>query len=603
MNRYIKTLFVILLFLTILSTNVLAENPSIISIDKLQPGQKGIAKTVFAGTKIEEFPVEVVNIVKGQRIESNLILIKAFGDIIDKIGGIASGMSGSPVYIEGKLAGAISYKWENSEHKYALVTPIQEMLDLKKQGKDLSFYDELNTVQTPIMVAGLNGRSLDNLKDGLAIKDSRIISGLSASHHLNTNEDFKFKAGSAIAVQLIRGDVSVASIGTVTLVDKGYVYAFGHPFLNKGESNYLMSGAYIDAIIPSQSQPFKVGSPLDELLGIVQSDRNAGILGRIDQFPNIIPLTVEVKDNSLKTSRVVRTQIVNDEKMLRELGSSVILESIDSTLDRIGEGTSKVNIAVTGSNLPEGKIEKENMYYSNNDIAVATLIDYNRLMDLIVRNSFKEINIFDIKVNIEVDKTDDIALIEEAEILDKDIYPGDTLYLKLVLRPYRANAISRELSIEIPEDINIGMATLSLSAGYGNLLDSRDNQEEENDMNRAVIEGYKSFEELIEDYLEAPMNNEITLQVYPAFISQDQAGIEEKAEGSEVEDSNDVQEKETDTGDDQPEAAEPEEKPEIKKKIYTDYVLEGSLALDFEVKEKPDNEKETKTNLPKLSKE
>ena len=603
MNRYIKTLFVILLFLTILSTNVLAENPSIISIDKLQPGQKGIAKTVFAGTEIEEFPVEVVNIVKGQRIESNLILIKAFGDIIDKIGGIASGMSGSPVYIEGKLAGAISYKWENSEHKYALVTPIQEMLDLKKQGKDLSFYDELNTVQTPIMVAGLNGRSLDNLKDGLAIKDSRIISGLSASHHLNTNEDFKFKAGSAIAVQLIRGDVSVASIGTVTLVDKGYVYAFGHPFLNKGESNYLMSGAYIDAIIPSQSQPFKVGSPLDELLGIVQSDRNAGILGRIDQFPNIIPLTVEVKDNSLKTSRVVRTQIVNDEKMLRELGSSVILESIDSTLDRIGEGTSKVNIAVTGSNLPEGKIEKENMYYSNNDIAVATLIDYNRLMDLIVRNSFKEINIFDIKVNIEVDKTDDIALIEEAEILDKDIYPGDTLYLKLVLRPYRANAISRELSIEIPEDINIGMATLTLSAGYGNLLDSRDNQEEENDMNRAVIEGYKSFEELIEDYLEAPMNNEITLQVYPAFISQDQAGIEEKAEGSEVEDSNDIQEKETDTGDDQPETAEPEKKPEIKKKIYTDYVLEGSLTLDFEVKEKPDNEKETKTNLPKLSKE
>jgi len=595
-------LFVILLFLTILSTNVLAENPSIISIDKLQAGQKGIAKTVFAGTEIEEFPVEVINIVKGQRIESNLILIKAFGDKIEQIGGIASGMSGSPVYIEGKLAGAISYKWENSEHKYALVTPIQEMLNLKKQGEDLSFYDELNTVQTPIMVAGLSGRSLENLKDGLAIEDSRIISGFSASHHLNTNDDFKLKAGSAVAVQLIRGDVSVASIGTVTLVDKGYVYAFGHPFLNKGESNYLMSGAYIDAIIPSQTQPFKVGSPLDELLGTVQSDRNAGILGRINQFPNIIPLTVEVKDNSLKTSRVVRTQIVNDEKMLRELGSSIILESIDTTLDRIGKGTSKVNIAITGSNLPEGKIEKGNMYYSNNDIAVATLIDYNRLMDLIERNSFKEINIFDIKVNIEVEKTDDIALIEEAEILDEDIYPGDTLYLKVVLRPYRANSISRELSIEIPEDINIGRATLTLSAGYGNLLNSRDNQEEEeNDMNRSVIEGYKSFEELIEDYLEAPMNNEITLQVYPAFIAQDQAKIEEKAEGSEVEDSNDVQANEIDDGDDQTETAEPEEKPEIKKKIYTDYVLEGSLTLDFEVKEKPDNNKEA--NIPKLSKE
>lgn len=599
MNRYIKTLVVLLIFTVVVSIPISAERPPVMMVDEVERGQTGYAKTVFEGTKVEEFPIEVINIVEGQNIDTDLILIKASGQKIEKTGGIASGMSGSPVYIDDKLVGAVSYKWQNADHEYALVTPILEMLDIKKEEDQASLMDNLRAANSPIMVGGLSGRALDRLKEGLNMDESRFVS--SSSSAAQTAEDFNLEAGSAIAVQLVRGDVSVASIGTVTMVDKSEVYAFGHPFMNKGKSNYLMSGAYIDAIIPSRTQPFKVGSPLDELLGVIESDRNAGIYGKLNKFPNIIPLTVTVEDENLDQTKEVRTQIINEEKMLAELGSSIILQSVDSTLDRIGYGTSNVKITIMGSSLPDGKIIKENMYYSSNDIAVSTLNDYLRMMDMITRNPFKDINIFDIKVDVEINKDHDIALIQEAEVLNEEVYPGSELKVQVVLRPYRADSISRELSIEIPEDINTGMATLAISGGYGGLPERRDPQEDNgNDLNHTVIEGYKSFDEMIEDYLEAPMNNELTLQVYPSLISREEISTQpppaetEQAEGED-------NEQQSEAEDTPPQPKKPEEKPEIKKQVYTDYVLEGNLTLDFEVKKIPENSEDK--NIPEDKKE
>ena len=581
------------------SFNIEAERPPIMVVEDVKAGQTGYAKTVFKGTEVEEFPIEVINIIEGQNIDTHLILIKASGEKIEKSGGVASGMSGSPVYIDDKLVGAISYKWQNSDHEYALVTPILEMLNVNKEEKT-SIIDDLEAANTPIMVGGLSGRALEKLKNGLDIKGSRFVSN--ASVNSEAAENFGLKAGSAVAVQLVRGDVSIASIGTVTLVDNQEVYAFGHPFRNKGEVNYLMSGAYIDAIIPSQASPFKVGSPLDKLLGIIESDRNAGIFGRLNKFPSIIPLTVTVEDKNLNQMREVRTQIINEEQILGELGSSIILQSIDSTLDRIGYGTSNISIKVMGSNLPEGEITKKNMYYSSNDIAVSTLNDYYRIMDMITRNPFKEINIFDIKVNVEIDKTHDIALIQEAEVLNEDVYPGSELRVRVVLRPYRSDSINRELTIDIPEDINIGMATLAITGGYSGLPNRRDFDEDNgNDVNHTVIEGYKSFDEMIKDYIEAPMNNELTLQVYPSLVSREEISPGPPPTEQDTEDdSEESDEEETEDPLASQNPNKPEEKPEIKKQIYTDYVLEGNLTLDFEVRKLPEenNEEKQEKSIP-----
>jgi hypothetical protein len=575
---------VLLLLLTIFNISALAEKPPIMMVDDIEVGQQGYAKTVFKGTNIEEFPIEIIDIIEDQNLDTDMILIKASGEKIEMAGGVASGMSGSPVYINNKLIGAISYKWQEADHRFALVTPIIKMLKLKKDTQDVSFYKSLKAANTPIMIGGLTGRSFDRLKNNLDIKDSRFISTSSTSQQSVENPNLE--AGSALAIQLVRGDISVASIGTVTLVDNNEVYAFGHPFMNKGKSNFLMSKAYINAIIPSRSQPFKIGSPMDKLLGVIENDRNAGVYGKINKFPNRIPLTVKVEDKNSGDTKEVRTQIINDEKLLSELGSSIILQTIDSSLDRIGYGTSKVSIEIMGSNLPDSKVVRENMYYSNNDIAVSTLSDYYRMMNLITKNPFKEINIFDIKVNIETTKTHDVALIQEAEVLNEKIYPGSKLKLNVVFRPYRSEAISREVTIDIPKDINTGRATLAISGGYSGLPNQREPQDDSgNDVNQAVIEGYKSFDQMLTDYVEAPMNNELVLQIYPSFISRNQTN---KAPDN-IEEGTEETEQETPEDEETITPEKPEEKPEIKKHVYTDYVLEGTLTLDFEVKNIPED--------------
>ena len=565
----------------------MAEKPPIMMVDDIKAGQQGYAKTVFKGTKVEEFPIEIIDIIEDQNLDTDMILIKASGEKIEKSGGVASGMSGSPVYINDKLIGAISYKWQEADHRFALVTPIIKMLNLKKGTQDVSFYKSLKAANTPIMIGGLTGRSFDRLKNSLDIENSRFISTSSTSQQSVENPNLE--AGSALAIQLVRGDVSVASIGTVTLVDNNEVYAFGHPFMNKGKSNFLMSKAYINAIIPSRSQPFKIGSPMDKLLGVIENDRNAGVYGKINKFPNIIPLTVKVEDKNLGVTKEVRTQIINDEKLLGELGSSIILQTIDSSLDRIGYGTSNVSIEIMGSNLPDGKVVRKNMYYSNNDIAVSTLSDYYRMMDLITKNPFKEINIFDIKVNIETTKSHDVALIQEAEVLNEKIYPGSKLKLNVVFRPYRSEAISREVTIDIPKDINTGRATLAISGGYSGLPNQREPQDDSgNDVNQAVIEGYKSFDQMLTDYVEAPMNNELVLQIYPSFISRNQIN----AAPDNIEEDSGETEQEAPEEEEAITPEKPEEKPEIKKHVYTDFVLEGTLTLDFEVKNIPEDDEE-----------
>ncbi|MCF8008199.1 MAG: hypothetical protein K9K32_00410 [Halanaerobiales bacterium] len=584
MNKYIKYFFISLLILLLSFGGIINAESEIMLLEDISPGQTGYAKTVFKGIEVEKFNIEVIDIVQGQNFDSKLILIKGSGQKLKNAGGIASGMSGSPVYIDDKLVGAISYKWQDADHKYALVTPILEMFNLSDS--DYSLDDKLIAANTPIMVAGLNDRALDRLSDGLNIPKNRFIAGLSDAQ--KTVKNFSLKPGSAIAVQLVRGDISVASIGTVTYLDNELVYAFGHPFMNKGNSNYLFSGAYIDGIIPSNKQPFKVGSVLDQLLGVIEADRFSGILGRLKKYPSIIPITVDVSDRSRNVSKKVRVQIIDDEQMLRELGSSIILQSIDSTIDRIGNGTSKVNIKIMGSNLPDGEINKENMYYSSNDIAVSSLYDFYQVADLITRNPFKKINIYDIKIDIDVYKSDNIALIQKAEVLNEQVYPGSLMKVNVVLRPYRDQMVTKEVTIEIPKDINIGRATLAISGGYSGLPNRRQTEEDNgNDLNYTVIDGYKSFEEMIEAYLDGPKNNELTLQVYPSFIPKNQEmDSNQKAEEQDINNESEIKSEDNKLSQD-----DDEKEPEIKSQVDTDYVLEGSLTLDFEVKNLPTDDK------------
>lgn len=576
-------------------------------LKNIERGMKGKAKTVFHGYKVEEFPVEILDIIKNQGPVRNLILIKAGGKKIEEIGGIAAGMSGSPVYIEGKLIGAIGYGWQLSDHRYAMVTPIEDMLKLLNISKKNSIKTNTPiTLKTPMYTSGFNGRAFNRLKTEFEKKGFKVLQ--SGNSNVIKEEEIKaIKPGSAIAVQLVRGDISIASIGTLTYVDENQnILAFGHPFFNKGEVEYLLSQSYINSIIPSLDFPFKLGSPTNKLIGTINNDRGAGIAGQLDKFPHIIPLRIKIEDQRRGINKAVNVQLVNDEDIITSLVTNVSLQAIDSTLDRIGKGTAHTYFKITGNGLPDLSIERENYYYSRNDIAAVALYEIYHFVDMITTNPFRKIKLIDIKMDIKIDKKDNVALVQEAEVLNENIQPGDELEIDVTLHPYRAKPFVQRVKIKLPDDINPGLATLVINGGFTGenyqTIPEGDIDENEGE-NKAIITGYKDFESILEDYLKQPQNNDLILQVYPGYpvaqMSKPEPEIDTEDEQEKDVDKDQEKSSEEEKSTDNSTIEDNEEKEkEIKKTIRTEYVLEGSLNIDVNIvnPDTEDNNKEDKNS-------
>ena len=273
--------------------------------DEITPGMKGYGRTVFSGKQIESFDIEVLGVLRKWEAGNDMILIKMTGGPLERTG-IIAGMSGSPVYIDDKLVGAVSHGWSYSKDAIAGVTPIRAMMDvleidrrnrnsahrgndnvwstsLNRQDPDLvanlELYgllrdDELleNTnsqhpyildlvpIQTPLIVSGFDHQSLARISP-LFGKIGRF------SLHSSSGEDGvpadlnNFMPGSAVAVEIIRGDLSASAIGTVTYRDGNDILAFGHPIIQIGNTDLPMATAVVHTVLASQDTSTKMASP------------------------------------------------------------------------------------------------------------------------------------------------------------------------------------------------------------------------------------------------------------------------------------------------------------------------------------------------------
>ena len=609
-NNIRKVLFCILLVLILINTPVLAAE-NIMPLDEVEAGMTGYGKTVFSGNEIEKFDIEIVDVLDNRSLDEDLILIKLTGEKTEEYGGIAAGMSGSPIYLDGKIIGAIGYGWNNSDHRFGLVTPIERMLKLleednvEKNSGNLSdldldqFTPEENIIKTesPIMVSGISGRALDRLENDLNELNLEVIPSPGIEEVDKSSK--RPEPGEAVAVQLVRGDISVASIGTLTYVDQGQFLAFGHPFTNRGQVNYLLSRAHINAVIPSSEQPFKLGSPYSRLLGSVTQDRGAGIAGRIDTYPRITPLYISISENG-QLVKEVSLQIINDEYLFSSLSNSAALQAVDSALDRIGPGSAESRLKIMGRGLPELQIESTNMYYSQNDIGSMALYDFSQLLDLILTNPFKEINLIDIRLELDFNQDESVALIQEAKVLNEEIYPGDELEVEVTLHRYRNGTETKMLTMKVPDDVEAGIATLFIDGGYtGETMrpDETAAVQSQGGLNEAEISGHKSFESMLNSYLESPDNNDLILQLYPSYaapIYQESSEEPPRNNYAEAEEDENMDNKEQKLEEKDELSALDEE---IKERYSTEYVLEGSLNLDLEIldpadkKSAPESEK------------
>jgi len=598
-NICIKIIFILLILFS-LNINVAFSNDLFMSISEIKPGMKGIGKTVFHGTQIETFQVDIIDIVKGEGGISHFILANLSGDKIKESGGISEGMSGSPVYIDDRLIGAVSYTWEMSEHNLCFVTPIQEMLEIfnlpynnsyttsqeykiknslcftgekankiimKDSVKNNNFSELADReeiifypVVSPIIINGIKGRALERLSSSLKKFNLMPIQGI----EFNENNDINFQevgetpsnkieAGSAIGIQLTRGDVNITSIGTVTYREGDKILALGHPFLKKGEVSFLLSAVYVYHSLPNMVMPFKLGAPLN-LVGKIVQDREAGILAILNSYPRIIPLKIQVTNINTELSYQTGVQIINDYDLLEPLVTNVTVQAIDNALDRIGAGTAQIDIEIKGER--EGQeLFRKNMYYSSDDIAIQAITEIPEIIDLIVNNFFEMVNLTEINIDIKIDNKKKIGKIEEILLEDSSIKPGDYLEAKIKIRPFREELIEKILTIQIPSDTPPGEALLVVNGG-GEL----DNQQEE--FFNSGKQDYKSLEEVLKDISDWPRGNQIIGEV---IIYTDEFTSEEEAW------EDDLKKKEE------------EEEDLLISKIETDIVIEGYLEIPFTI--------------------
>ena len=510
--KHCKFLLAFILILCINSIAVAANVPTI-SVDELHPGMRGYAKTVIKGVNIETFDVEILG-VTGSDVAGHNILIKASGPLIEKSGGIAQGMSGSPVYIDGRLAGAVAYGKAFSDPNYCFLTPIEEMLKMFEN------YEPRPSVflpkNTPLMVSGFTD-------DGVQYLSNKLLPlGLKTYAVPTGNQDLSnvpLEPGSSIGVELVRGDLSIGAIGTVTWKDDdtGRILAFGHPFLQRGSADYFMTNAWIFASIPNMESAFKVGA-LGNLKGRISQDRATGIAGIINENPKVIPMFVSVTDKDRGLHKTASVQLITDEDLVPTLIDSVCYNTVNQAFDRRGGGTSRISFNITARGEDEGQInlKRENMFFNNADVAKATNGELAFACDMLMRNKFEKVTIFDVNVNVEITSGFEVAEIVSAKMPNKRFKPGDIIPLTIEFKPYRAANFTKQIEFKVPENQKPGPMDIVIRSGNAYVWLTKLIKKQQEEGTVAPNEEKKlQFKAFLQDFNEADRNNEIIVDILP----------------------------------------------------------------------------------------
>lgn len=471
-------------------------------LSEVRPGMRGRALTVVRGTTVEPFDIEVLSIVPGSGPAGDLILVRASGPLIQRSGGIAAGMSGSPVFIGGRLVGAIGFGWAFSDHSIGLVTPIADMLRAlpgRRAGdrvippiahrplprpvdvdghilthvalaptREAAARREAEAPRTavmvplarPLLLSGAGPRARQVLQHQFDAMGLVLVEGATGS---STEDRPALVPGSAIGVQVMRGDLNAVAIGTLTYRQGDLILGFGHPFLNRGPAAFLLTPAVIHGVVRSAAFPFKIGSAGGPV-GIITEDRRAAIGGRVGVLPPLVAVRASVTDRDRGRTAIMGIRVASDRQLGPALALASAVEATDRALDRIGEGTARVRLTLRGRGL-DRPLVRENVFYHSRDIGSAALLELPEALRLLFANEFVPVGPVDVQIEAEVEASRQTAVITEATLHTRRVRRGDVLVVKIALRPFQGASTTRSIELAVPEAFPLGAATVLVRAG------------------------------------------------------------------------------------------------------------------------------------------
>lgn len=457
-----KVFLLACLFLTV-TARALARTP-LMPVENLKAGMRGYAKTVISGDTIETFPVEVLG-VTGSDSMGYQILIRASGEVMARSGGIAQGMSGSPVYIDGRLAGAIAYGTAFTDPHYCLLTPIQDMLDIldKPEPHRNAAAAQLLPKGTPLLAGGFTPAGISALQDGLQPYGLTVAdTGVSGTY----SSDKDLEPGSSVGAALIQGDLTLGALGTVTWTDEGgRILAFGHPFMKRGAADFFLTKTWVLASLPNLQTAYKVGN-IGAAAGTISQDRNAGIAGQIGRLPAYIPLYVSVSDATRSRNGSARVKIVNDDHLAPTLAAAVLTSQAAKIADHGTGGSARILFDITARDS-KGEllhISRENMFFDKAALMKQLPAELQETVQVLLQNKLETVRITNIDVNVDASTESLIAEIKKVAVQEKEPKPGDTIHLKVTLKPYRGQEFVRTVGYKLPGDAS-GEVRLNVRGG------------------------------------------------------------------------------------------------------------------------------------------
>lgn len=452
-------------------------------LSALEPGQRGYALTATSPEDVARFDVEVLALQYDAGTGFPLVLVRTSGPVIDASGGIASGMSGSPVYLphegENALLGAVSFTFPESTGGLGLVTPIETMRQADPRAGAVAgsasrvarFGPEFDPqeavpVRTPLLLSGLSARAstflapfLDERLEPLTLGTTGA-SGVQANSYAEQDRAFVLGPGSAVSAQLVRGDVTVAAVGTLTLVEDGVFWAFGHPLLGQGAASFALAPAYVTAVVPSRSVPFKLADSGRRVLGSVTQDRPYAISGVLGRTPRMVPVTLLFSGEAGQLRK--RFDVTADERLYAPLLSAATLQAFDELLAARGGGTADLAWTIT---LRGGRtLRVLEQAASPDDVAFAAAELAAEPLGLLAANPFRDAEVERVEVTVRVRRSQKVAELVEVVPERRTLKAGGTAFVNVRLQPYRDEPTVERVRIPLPPRLR-GPVTLSVRGG------------------------------------------------------------------------------------------------------------------------------------------
>jgi hypothetical protein len=460
-----------------------------LSFDEVQPGMRGTGRTVFSGTAIETFEVEILGKLPHVGPDQNLILARLSGGPLAQTG-VLAGMSGSPVTIDGKLVGAVAYTWGFAKQAIAGLTPIDEMLavaQLPESGprpagavmptlgrlREMQNADRLRVFVTdlaerllplrplptsvPIAVSGIDMAGLARIAPDL--RRAGFLALPTGSGEETGVPLEPLAPGSAMGLKLVRGDVEMTATGTVTWVEEDRVLAFGHPLFGLGSVDLPLTGARVEALLPSTLQSARITRPLAEI-GAVRQDRAAGVLARIGARPRMIPVRLQLTGAEGGTHEF--SFDIADDALLSPLLLYVSLNGVLASKERaFGNATIRLTSGSVIRLLGNEDVELDNLYAGPAAFEYGTGIAAY-ILHLLMNNTWTQPQIVGVNLLMEYEEAPRLARVRRAALDRYRVAPGESVEVTVVVSPYRGpdRLLTRE--IVVPAETPPGPLSVSI---------------------------------------------------------------------------------------------------------------------------------------------